>query len=64
MHNDQVRSTYNERLNLKGLEFVRIEMIVLASIFVNFIIRKLEIKALVQSSFALKEGVIDKIING
>lgn len=64
LHDHLLKSTYNERLNIKGLEFVRIEMIVLASIFVNFIIRKLEIKTLVQSSFALKEGLIDKIING
>jgi len=64
LHSHLLKSTYQERLNFKGLEFVRIEMIVLASIFVNFIIKKLEIKTLVQSSFALKEGMIDKIING
>jgi exopolyphosphatase/guanosine-5'-triphosphate,3'-diphosphate pyrophosphatase len=62
LHNDLLKSTYNERLNLKGLEFVRVEMIVLASIFVNFIIRKLEIKSMIQSSYALKEGMLDKII--
>ncbi|MGE0087841.1 MAG: hypothetical protein AB7S50_00015 [Bacteroidales bacterium] len=62
LHNDLLRSTYNERLNFKGLEFVRVEMIVLASIFVNFIIRKLEIKSMIQSSYALKEGMLDKII--
>lgn len=62
LHNDLLKSTYNERLNFKGLEFVRVEMIVLASIFVNFIIRKLEIKSMIQSSYALKEGMLDKII--
>lgn len=62
LHNDLLKSTYNERLNFKGLEFVRVEMIVLASIFVNFIIRKLKIKSMIQSSYALKEGMLDKII--
>lgn len=64
LHAELLKSTYNERLSMKGLEFVRIEMIVLASIFVNFIIQKIEIKSLIQSSYALKEGLVDKIING
>lgn len=64
LHAELLKSTYNERLSMKGLEFVRIEMIVLASIFVNFIIQKIGIKSLIQSSYALKEGLVDKIING
>lgn len=63
-HSDIVKSSHNERLEMKGLEMVRIEMIVLASIFVNFIVQKLGIKTIVQSSFSLKEGLLDKIING
>ncbi|HAN17063.1 MAG TPA: phosphatase [Bacteroidales bacterium] len=64
LHAELLKSTYNKRLSMKGLEFVRIEMIVLASIFVNFIIQKIGIKSLIQSSYALKEGLVDKIING
>jgi len=64
LHQQLIKSTYNERLNMKGLEIVRIEMIVLASIFVNFIVRKLGVKSITQSSFSLKEGMVDKIING
>ncbi|OFX85753.1 MAG: hypothetical protein A2W99_05740 [Bacteroidetes bacterium GWF2_33_16] len=64
LHNALIKSTSQERLIMKGLEFVRVEMIVLASIFVKFIVQKLNIKSITQSSFALKEGMIDKIING
>jgi len=64
LHSDLLKSTYNERLDMKGLEFVRVEMIVVASIFVNFIINKFNLKSITQSSFALKEGMLDKIING
>ena len=64
LHTDLLKSTYNERLEMKGLEFVRLEMIVVASIFVNFIINKFNLKSITQSHFALKEGMLDKIING
>lgn len=63
LHEELLKSTLKERINMKGLELVRIEMIVLASIFVNFIIRKFNIKSLTQSAFAIKEGMVDKILN-
>ena len=64
LHIDLLKSTLEERKKMKGLELVRVEMIVLASIFVNFIIKKLNIKSLTQSAFAIKEGMVDKILNG
>ncbi|MCB2194629.1 MAG: phosphatase [Bacteroidetes bacterium] len=64
LHIDLIKSTLEERKKMEGLELVRVEMIVLASIFVNFIIRKLNIKSLTQSAFAIKEGLVDKILNG
>ena len=64
LHVDLLKSTLEERKKMKGLELVRVEMIVLASIFVNFIIKKLNIKSLTQSAFAIKEGMVDKILNG
>lgn len=64
LHRGLLNSTLDERLRMKGLEPIRVEMIVLASIFVNFIINKLKIKSLTQSAFAIKEGVLDKVLNG
>lgn len=63
LHEELLNSTLEERNNMKGLEPVRVEMIVLASIFVNFIINKLEINSLTQSAFAIKEGLVNKILN-
>ena len=63
LHKELLQSTLEERKNMKGLELVRVEMIVLASIFVNFIISKFNIKSLTQSAFAIKEGMADKILN-
>jgi exopolyphosphatase/guanosine-5'-triphosphate,3'-diphosphate pyrophosphatase len=58
-----IRSTREERSKMKGLEPMRIEMIVLAALFVKFIIGKLGIRSIIQSNFSLKEGVIYKLIN-
>ncbi|MCK5169306.1 MAG: hypothetical protein KAQ75_05450 [Bacteroidales bacterium] len=63
LHEDLLKSTLEERKKMEGLELVRVEMIVLASIFVNFIIRKFKINSLTQSAFAIKEGMVDKILN-
>lgn len=63
LHEELVKSTLEERKKMEGLELVRVEMIVLASIFVNFIIRKFKIKSLTQSAYAIKEGIVDKILN-
>jgi exopolyphosphatase / guanosine-5'-triphosphate,3'-diphosphate pyrophosphatase len=56
-----IRSTKTERANMKGLEPMRIEMIVLACLFTKFIAEKLEIKNIIQSNFALKEGAVYQI---
>ena len=63
LHQQLIQSTTAERLKMEGLELVRVEMIVLASIFVNFILRKLKLETIVQSNFAIKEGMLDKILN-
>ena len=59
-----LKSTFSERANMEGLEPMRIEMIVLASIFTKFIIKNLNIKKLFQSEYAIKEGIAFGFING
>lgn len=53
-----IHSTTEERQQMKGLEPVRRDMIVLAVIFVNFVLKRLNINKLYQSSFSLKEGAL------
>jgi exopolyphosphatase/guanosine-5'-triphosphate,3'-diphosphate pyrophosphatase len=62
MHSKLIRSTKEERHQMKGLEPVRRDMIVPAVIFVNYILKKLNIKKLYQSSYALKEGALWEIM--
>lgn len=58
-----INSTLKERKQMKGLESMRLEMIVVATLIVKFILQKLKLQRLVQSNFALKEGVIYELLN-
>jgi exopolyphosphatase/guanosine-5'-triphosphate,3'-diphosphate pyrophosphatase len=62
LHKILVRSTREERLAMPGMEPVRVEMIVAATIFVSFVIRDCQISHLYHSEFALKEGVISELV--
>jgi exopolyphosphatase/guanosine-5'-triphosphate,3'-diphosphate pyrophosphatase len=62
LHKTLVRSTREERLAMPGMEPVRVEMIVAATIFVSFVIRDCKIGRLHHSEFALKEGVISELV--
>src|SRR4030042_122374 len=53
-----VSSTIKERKKMKGLESMRIEFIVLAALLVKFLLEKTRIQTLIQSNFALKEGLM------
>jgi len=57
-----VRSTRDERMAMPGMEPVRVEMIVAATIFVSFVLRDCNISHLHHSEFALKEGVISELV--
>ncbi len=46
---------------IPGMDPMRVDMIGIAAVFVNFIVNKLELKRMVQSSYSLKEGVIDSL---
>lgn len=58
LHIKLLQSTYKERLKIKGLTSMRADMIVISSIFIIFILKKLKINKLQLSQFALKEGVL------
>ena len=58
-----IESDSEERMKMEGMDPMRVEMIVIAAIFVNFIVKRLNIGLIVQSDFALKEGAISEILN-
>ncbi len=63
LHDRLLKSDARERMSMEGMDPMRVEMIVIASIFVNFIVRSLDIKQLIQSNYALKEGAVNEILN-
>ena len=62
LHRILTHSTIEERKKMPGMEPVRIEMIVAATIFVSFVLRECHIKHLSHSEFALKEGVVSELV--
>lgn len=58
-----IRSTIEERKIMPGMEQVRVEMIALASIFINFTIEICGLEKILFSEYALKEGVIAELLN-
>ena len=63
LHSRLLASGIEERKKMPGMELVRVEMIVLASIFVNFTLTKCKLHKILQSDYALKEGVIAEMLN-
>jgi exopolyphosphatase/guanosine-5'-triphosphate,3'-diphosphate pyrophosphatase len=62
IHQQLLNSTREQRLKMKGLLAMRVDMIVIASIFSNYIIQKYDIKKVRLSTYSLKEGVLYKMI--
>ena len=58
-----LNSTNAERLMMKGLVAMRVDMIVISSILVDFIISCLNIQKMRLSTYSLKEGVLYEALN-
>lgn len=63
LHRFFVTSTHAQRLALPGLDPIRVDLIIPASIFVNLLVQKLGIKTMFQSDYALKEGFWMELCN-
>ncbi len=50
------------RSKIEGMDKMRVEMIVIASVFTNFILRKLKVQKLLHTHNSLKEGVMERLI--
>ncbi len=58
-----LKSSTEERKNMDGLIKMRVDMIVVSAVFVNFIIQKLKINKMRLSRYSLKEGVLWEVLN-
>jgi exopolyphosphatase / guanosine-5'-triphosphate,3'-diphosphate pyrophosphatase len=53
----------NQRLLIPGLEALRVDTIVLSSVFTRYVIEKTGVTSIIQSDYSLKEGVAAQIEN-
>jgi exopolyphosphatase/guanosine-5'-triphosphate,3'-diphosphate pyrophosphatase len=60
IHRQVLNSTLGDRMKMKGLIRMRVDMIVIAAICTEYILRKFEIKEMHLSKYALKEGALWK----
>lgn len=62
IYHQLINSTTAERNAMKGMESIRIEMIVPSVIFIKLVVDRLNIQKIVQTDFALREGVLYELI--
>ncbi len=62
LHQRFLKSTMIQRMQMERMDLHRVEMIVLASIFITFILREFKITNVWQCAFALKEGAIHQLL--
>lgn len=63
IHKQLILSDHETRSKMDGMDKMRVEMIVIASVFTNFLLQRLRIKRLLHTHNALKEGVMDRLIS-
>ncbi|WP_319270415.1 hypothetical protein [uncultured Draconibacterium sp.] len=57
-----LQSTRDERMQMKGMDYVRVDLIVPAVILIETLISAIGIKQIVQTDFALREGVLYELL--
>ena len=63
IHADLLQQNRAERLQIPGMIEMRVDMIVVASILVEFILQRLALQKIRVSAYALKEGILFNVIN-
>ena len=64
IYENVIKSNKEQRTKMKGLIEMRIDMIVISTIIVQFILTSFNIKKMRLSTYSLKEGTLSEIING
>lgn len=57
-----IKSTRDERLQMTGMDYVRVDLIVPAVVLIETLIAQIGIEKIVQTDFALREGVLFEIM--
>lgn len=64
VHRKIITSTAAQRKEMKQMDPSRIDLIVLGSLFINFIVREMRMEHIFQCGYALKQGAVFQFING
>jgi exopolyphosphatase / guanosine-5'-triphosphate,3'-diphosphate pyrophosphatase len=62
VYEELLRKTHDERLAIPGMLEMRVDMIVLATIVVDFVLENYKLHEIRVSSYALKEGVLQQML--
>ena len=63
VHKTLVNSSRQQRLRIKGMDMVRVDLIVPAVIFIEQLITKTGISKIIQTDYALREGVLYELMS-
>ena len=63
IHTEILASTREQRLRMKGLVAMRVDLIVVSAVLVETVVSRLGISKMRYSSYALKEGVLWRFLN-
>ncbi|WP_340111322.1 Ppx/GppA phosphatase family protein [Maribellus mangrovi] len=63
IYNKLITSTREERIKMKGMDHVRLDLIVPAVILIETLVKTIGIKKIVQTDFALREGVLYELMH-
>ena len=58
-----IKSTREQRLKMKGMDMVRVDLIVPAVILIEHLITEIGIKEIIQTDYALREGVLYEMMS-
>tara|TARA_Y100001978_G_scaffold186638_1_gene186545 strand:+ start:182 stop:1087 length:906 start_codon:yes stop_codon:yes gene_type:complete len=61
LHEYFLKSNLEERLNTPGMIPMRADMIVISTIFINYLLKRQQMQAMKLSTYALKEGVLETL---
>ncbi len=62
IHQELLHSTYNDRLKMAGLADYRVEMMVVSSCLIKYVLSTYQIKQMYCSAYALKEGALYEML--
>ncbi|MCQ2216056.1 MAG: hypothetical protein MJZ31_09110 [Bacteroidales bacterium] len=62
MHNHLLQTTAEQRRAMPKMDKSRIDLVIVGTIFINFVIREMRLERLFQCSYALKQGAVYQFI--